>query len=359
MIDPDAYAALIADWCLEVQPGQQVLIMTTTLAQEPALSLHRVLLDRGAWPLLRLNPPELMVDFYRHAQASQLDSFAPLELIEMESVDASVRIEAPANTRALADIDPALPARAARARRPIQQARSRRRWCVSIWPTPALAQQAGMAQRDYEDFLHRALFLDRSDPVAAWAQLRDRHEALVDRLSTGSQIRIEAPGTDLRLDVSGRTWINSDGRRNMPSGEVFTGPHERSASGTIRFDVPSGTRGAEVTGAELTFDQGRVVDARADRGEAQLMAALAIDEGARYLGEIGIGTNVGIDRPTGSTLLDEKIAGTVHLALGRSYPETGGTNASALHWDLVCDLRFGGRLSLDGQPVISDGALVE
>jgi aminopeptidase len=146
-----------------------------------------------------------------------------------------------------------------------------------------------MAQRDYEDLLHRALFLDRSDPVAAWAQLRDRHEALVDRLSTGSQIRIEAPGTDLRLDVSGRTWINSDGRRNMPSGEVFTGPHERSASGTIRFDVPSGTRGAEVTGAELTFDQGRVVDARADRGEAQLMAALAIDEGARYLGEIGIG----------------------------------------------------------------------
>ena len=358
MIDPDAYAMLIADWCLEAQPGQQVLISTTTLAQEPALALHRVLLDRGAWPLLRLSPPELPVDFFRHARDRQLDSFAPLDLLEMESVDATVRIEAPANTRALTGIDPALPARVARARAPIQQARSKRRWCVSIWPTPALAQEAGMAQRDYDDFLERALFLDRPDPVAAWSELRDRQAALVKRLSPGREIRITAPGTDLRLDVAGRTWVNSDGRRNMPSGEVFTGPHERSATGTVRFAIPSGVRGAEVTGAELTFEEGRVVSARADRGEEQLAAALAIDEGARFLGELGIGTNAGIDRATGSVLLDEKIAGTVHLALGRSYPETGGTNVSALHWDLVCDLRSGGELALDGEPVIRDGSLV-
>lgn len=359
MIDPDAYAALLADWCLEARPGQQILIATTTLAQEPAISLHRVLLDRGAWPLLRLSPPELTADFYRHAQASHLDSFAPLELVEMESVDATVRIEAPANTRALTSIEPGLPARAARARTPIQRARSRRRWCVSIWPTPALAQDAGMAQRDYEDFLERALFLDRPDPAGAWAQLRDGQQALIERLSAGRRIRIEAPGTDLTLDVAGRTWVNSDGRRNMPSGEVFTGPHEHSASGTIRFEIPSGRRGAEVAGVELTFEQGQVVHAHADRGQEHLAAALATDEGARYLGELGIGTNVGIDRPTGSTLLDEKIAGTIHLALGRSYPETGGTNGSALHWDLVCDLRQTGQVTLDGQPVISDGALVE
>jgi aminopeptidase len=359
VIDPDAYAALLADWCLRSQPGEQVLIATTTLAQEPAVALHRVLLERGAWPLVRLSPPELTPDFYRHARDEQLDSFAPLELTEMESVDAVVRIEAPANTRALAGIDPALPARAARARAPIQRARAQRRWCVSIWPTPALAQEAGMADRDYEDFLERALFLDRPDPPAAWAELQGRQAGLVERFSQGREVHIKAAGTDLRLNVSGRTWINSDGRRNMPSGEVFTGPHEASATGTVRFTIPSGGRGAQVSGAELTFENGRVVEARADRGQEHLLAALATDEGARRLGELGIGTNPGIDRATGSTLLDEKIAGTVHLALGRSYPETGGTNVSALHWDLICDLRGGGELTLDGQPVISDGIVVE
>lgn len=359
MIDPEAYAALLSDWCLEAQPGQQILIATSTLAQEPAQALHRVLLERGAWPLLRLSPPELQLDFLRHAREEQLDSFAPVELTEMESVDAIVRIEAPANTRALAGVDPALPARVARARAPIQRARMARRWCVSIWPTPALAQEAAMSGRDYEEFLERALFLDRPDPPTAWAELQRRQAALVERLSQGREVRIRAPGTDLRLRVQGRTWINSDGRRNMPSGEVFTGPHEDSATGTIRFTVPSGGRGAVVSGAELTFEDGRVISARAARGEEHLLAALATDDGARYLGELGIGTNTGIDRATGSTLLDEKIAGTVHLAIGRSYPETGGTNVSSLHWDLICDLRDGGELLLDGQPVISDGSPVE
>ena len=359
MIDPEAYAMLLADWCLDARPGQQILISTTTLAEQAALALHRVLLDRGAWPLLRLSPPELLVDFYRHARDEQLDGFPPLELTEMQSVDATLRIEAPANTRALATVDPALPVRAARARQPLLEARRRRRWALSIWPTPALAQEAGMAQRDYENFLERALFLDRPDPVEAWAELHAHQARLTERLSGGREIRIQAPGTDLRLNVDGRAWINSDGRRNMPSGEVFTGPHEGSASGTIRFTLPAGGRGGEVSGIELTFAEGRVASARAERGQELLAAALATDEGASYLGELGIGTNAGIDRPTGSTLLDEKMAGTVHLALGRSYPETGGTNVSALHWDLVCDLRDGGELTLDGRPVISDGTLVE
>jgi len=179
----------------------------------------------------------------------------------------------------------------------------------------------------------------------------------VQRLTPASEIRIEAEGTDIRLAVKGRTWINSDGKHNMPSGEVFTGPHEGSANGTIRFTVPTGPRGVTVTGVELTFKAGEVVRARAERGEEYLQAALATDPGARYLGELGIGTNGGIDRATGHILLDEKMAGTVHLALGRSYPETGGTNDSALHWDLICDLRDGGRLSADGEPIVENGAL--
>ncbi|MBV8711235.1 MAG: aminopeptidase, partial [Solirubrobacterales bacterium] len=185
----------------------------------------------------------------------------------------------------------------------------------------------------------------------AWRELSERQQRILERLTSAREIRIEADGTDLRLRVDGRTWVNSDGRRNMPSGEVFTGPLEDSATGTIRFTIPSSPRGVLVEDVTLTFDNGKVTQATAARGQAYLDAALATDPGARFLGELGIGTNTGIDRATGSILLDEKMAGTVHLALGRSYPETGGRNASALHWDLICDLRDGGRLTADGEAI--------
>ncbi|HWF56162.1 MAG TPA: aminopeptidase [Solirubrobacteraceae bacterium] len=357
MIDPDAYARLLCDWCLEPQPGQQVIVVSTTLAEPALLALHRELLAREAFPLLRVSPPGLAADYYRYAGAPQLDGFAPLELAEVEGMDAWLRIDAPANTRALAGIDPDRISRAGRARRPIQETRLTKRWCGTIWPTPALAQQAGMGEAEYERFVAAALFLDTPQPAASWAALSARQARVVERLSGAREIRIRSEGTDLVLRVDDRIWINSDGRRNMPSGEVFTGPHERSATGTIRFDVPSSFRGSGVSGVELRFEEGRVISARADTGQALLDAALATDDGARFLGELGIGTNTGIDRATGSTLLDEKMAGTVHLALGRSYPETGGVNESALHWDLICDLRSGGELSADGEPIVRDGAL--
>jgi aminopeptidase len=355
--DPDAFAALLCDWCLEVSAGQQILINSTTLVQAPLRALHAAVLGRGAWPLVRSAIPGLGADFYRHAGPGQLDGYPSAELAELGAVDAVLSIDAPANTADLADIDPALIARVASARSPLRDARLARRWCGSIWPTPALAQQAGMSEARYADFVARALFLDHDDPVAAWRALSERQGRLVTALRDTREIRIEAEGTDLRLDAGGRTWINSDGRRNMPSGEVFTGPHERSANGTIRFTVPTGPRGVTVTGVQLTFTDGEVTGARAERGEEYLTAALATDAGARRLGELGIGTNAGIDRATGHILLDEKMAGTVHLALGRSYPETGGENVSALHWDLICDLRVGGRLTADGEVVLADGAL--
>ena len=355
MIDADAFAVLIADWCLGVQPRQQILIECGTLAQELAVALHRVVLEREAWPLLRLAPPGLEADFYRHARDAQLDGVAPIQLSELERADASVRIGAPADVNALATVDPHLISRRARGQAALRAARARRRWCVTIWPTPALARQAGMDGRAYEEFVERALFLDQPDPVAAWARLRERQAGLIERLAPAREIRIETAGTDLRLGVEGRTWVNSDGRRNMPSGEVFTGPLEHSANGTIHFDVPSSARGADVSDVELRFSDGEVVTARAAVGDEHLQAALATDRGARFLGELGIGTNTGIDRATGSTLLDEKIAGTVHLALGNCYAETGATNTSALHWDLICDLRKGGQLSVDGDVLVRDG----
>ena len=356
--DPERFAALICDWCLELERGARVLVDTTTLAADYASALHAAILDRDGWPFVWLTPPGLGADFYRHARERHFAHPSPPELALADGLDAFVRIAAPGDTRELAGIDPALIARAASARAPLRERMRGLRSCLTLVPTPALAAQAGMGAQEYAAFVTRALFLDRPDPVAAWAQLSRRQAALIAQLAPAREIHIEAEGTDLRLDVSGRTWINSDGRRNMPSGEVFTGAHERSAQGRVRFTVPTAPPGVTVSGVELEFRDGEVVSARADTGDDYLQAALATDAGARFLGELGIGSNAGIDRPTGHILLDEKIAGTVHLALGRSYPETGGTNTSALHWDLICDLRDGGRLSADGEPVIEAGRVL-
>jgi aminopeptidase len=353
--DPAAFADLLTGYCLEVEPGQQVLVRSTSLAAPLLLELQRAILERDAWPLLRVEVPGQGAGFYAHARDRHLDEVSRIAEHEARRTDVSLGVQAPADLRELADVDPDRIARVARARSAMREAMLRRRWCSTLWPTPALAQQAGMAVDDFAAFVERALFLDQPDPVRSWGGLRAFQERLIARLSDAAELRIEAEGTDLRLRVAKRTWVNSDGRRNMPSGEVFTGPHEASAEGRVRFTVRSSPAGVDVDGVELELRGGEVVAARARTGDAYLQRALATDDGARRLGEVGIGTNFGIDRPVGTILFDEKIGGTVHLALGRSYPETGGRNQSALHWDLICDLRHGGRLSADGETVLQDG----
>ncbi len=355
MIDAAAFARLLAGYCLEADHDQQIVVRSTTLAAPLLLELQRELLERQAWPLLRVELPGQTSAFYTHAREFHLDGYAPRAFEEAKKAHASLAIQAPENTRALAGLDPERLRRAAIGRETVRHAALQRRWCLTVWPTDALAQEASMALDEYAAFVRRALFLDQPDPVRSWGELRAFQQTLIDRLAGAREIRIEAEGTDLTLSVKGRTWVNSDGRRNMPSGEVFTGPHERSANGRIRFDVPSSPAGVHVAGVELAFRDGEVVEARAEHGDAYLQRALATDEGARYLGELGIGTNFGIDRPVGTILFDEKIGGTVHLALGRSYPETGGKNVSALHWDLICDLREGGRVTADGETIQEDG----
>jgi aminopeptidase len=353
--DPQAFARLLCGYCVEARPGDQVVVRSTTLAAPLLLALQRELLEREAWPLLRVELPGAAEGWWAAARDAQLDDFARADLLEAESTQATIGIQAPENTTALAGVDPARMARAARARTPVREASLRRRWCGTLWPTAAGAQRAGMGTGEFAAFVRRATFLDRDDPVAAWGELHALQARLIERLARATELRIEADGTDLALRVGGRTWVNSDGRRNMPSGEVFTGPLEDSAEGRIRFGVPSSPRGVEVAGIELELRAGRVVDARAERGLEYLLATLDTDPGARRLGEIGIGTNRGIDRPVGAILFDEKIGGTVHLAVGSSYPETGGTNQSAVHWDMICDLRGGGRLSADGETIQQDG----
>jgi aminopeptidase len=356
--DPDAFAALLCDYCLDVGEREQVLVRSTTLASPLLLALQGEILRRGAWPLLRVEVPGEASSFYANAREEQLDDFAPLALTEAKKADKVLSIQATADPRELASTDPQRIARAARARRPIREATLSKRWCTTLWPTPALATQAGMSEDGYAAFVQRALFLDQPDPARSWGELRAFQAELIERLAHADQLRLEADGTDLTLSVKGRTWVNSDGRRNMPSGEVFTGPLEASANGTVRFTVRSAPSGVDVEGVELTFRDGEVVEARAATGDDYLQAALKTDDGATRLGEIGVGTNFGIDRPTGTILFDEKIGGTVHLALGRSYPETGGKNVSALHWDLICDLRQGGTLTADGELVQANGRFV-
>jgi aminopeptidase len=353
--DPRRFAALLAGYCLDAQPGQQVLVRSTALAAPLLLALQRELLEREAWPVLRVALPGQAEGYWAAARDAHLDGFAPAELADTEGSDCLLTIQAPENTNELAGVDPARLARAARSRAGIRELGMQRRWCGTLWPTPAGAQQAGLATGDFAALVERALFLDRDDPVAAWGELGATQARLIERLASARELRIEAEGTDLTLSVAGRTWVNSDGKRNMPSGEVFTGPVEDSAEGVVRYTIPSSPRGVPVEGIELRFAEGRVVEARAERGEAYLRETLATDDGASRLGEIGIGTNFGIDRPVGAILLDEKIGGTVHLAVGRSYPETGGVNESAVHWDMICDLRDGGRLSADGEPVLEAG----
>jgi aminopeptidase len=354
-LDPRPFADLLTGYCLDVRPRQKVVVRTTALAAPLVLELQRAILEREAWPSFRIDLPGQAAGFYAHARDLHLDDFDDLEMAEAKALDAVLGIQAPYDAGELAAVDPARIARVARARRPLRERTLSRRWCSTLWPTEAGAAQAGMSLTEFAAFVRRAMFLDQPDPVRAWRGLGAMQERLAERLSAVRELRIEAEDTDLTLSVRGRRWVNSDGKRNMPSGEVFTGPVETSAEGRVRFSIRSSPAGVDVDGVELVFRGGEVVEARAERGEEYLRQALATDDGARRLGEIGIGTNAGIDRPVGAILFDEKIGGTVHLALGRSYPETGGKNVSALHWDLICDLRAGGRLSADGEPLVEDG----
>jgi aminopeptidase len=354
-LDPAAFAELLAGYCLDVQPGQQVLVRSTTLAAPLLLALQRAILERDAWCFLRVELPGEAAAFYEHARDVHLDNFPPLALEEAKRIQATVGIQAPDDTHALAAVDPALMTRAARGRGDVREQMLKKRWCGTLWPTPANAALAGMELGAFAQFVAGALFLDRPDPVGGWTELREFQAILIERLSKARTIRIEADGTDISLDVSKRIWVNSDGKRNMPSGEVFTGPHERSANGRIRFTIPSSPAGVDVRDVELEFRDGAVVSATASHGDEYLQRALTTDDGARYLGELGIGTNYGITQPIRSILFDEKLGGTIHLALGRSYPETKGTNISALHWDLICDLRPGGRILADGTVIQENG----
>jgi len=356
------FARTVVRYSLDARAGDLFVIRATTLAVPLVREVHREALEAGAFVEVRLSYDGQEETLHRHATEEQLDWVSPLDRHEMEAADARLVVQAPFNTRSAAGVDPGRLTRRQRALGELSRVFRRRsaegslRWCGTLYPTHALAQEADMGLGDYEEFVFRAMKLDREDPAEAWRTVSADQQRKADFLERVQTLRIVAEDTDLTLSVAGRRWINSDGRRNFPSGEVFTGPVEDSARGHIRFTYPAVYGGRRVEDVRLWFENGRVVRAEAARGQEYLLARLDEDAGARFLGEVAVGCNYDIQQFTGNVLFDEKIGGTCHLALGASYPETGGRNDSSLHWDMVCDLRRGGVIYADGVPIHRDGA---
>jgi aminopeptidase len=357
----DALARILVRYSAAVQEGDVCVIQGETAAEPLALAVYEEVVKAGAYPIVELLMEGQAPAFFKHANEAQLDWVSPTAHWVAENANARIRLMADQNTRALSGVDAERQTRRQTASKPLMETMMKRtaagefRWALTLFPTHAYAAEADMSLSDYEDFYYRACLCDRPDPVAAWKEQSVETHRLAEWINGKEEVRIEGPGTDLRLNVAGRTFIAADGRHNMPDGEFFTGPVEDSASGEVTFSYPAVYGGREVAGVKLRFEDGRIVDASAERNEDFLIKTLDTDEGARRLGELGIGTNYGIDRFTKEILLDEKIGGTVHLAVGMSYPETGGTNDSAVHWDMVCDLRRGGRITVDGETLQADG----
>jgi aminopeptidase len=348
-------AEVLVWYSVGVKKDQLVRINGPTLASPLIVEVYRQVVLAGGHPVVRATPDELSEIFLKIASDEQLAFLNPLAKHEIETIDCSIGIWADENTKALSRIDPKRIAKSSATRKPIFETFMRRaaegslKWTGTQFPCQASAQDAEMSLTDYEDFVFNAGLLGKPDPVAAWKQVSQRQQQLVDFLNGKSDYRVVAAnGTDVRLSVAGHKWINCDGHENFPDGEVFTGPVLDSVNGVICFSFPAVHDGREVEGVKLTFKNGKVVDASATKGEDFLISMLDMDSGSRMLGECAIGTNYNITRYTKNTLFDEKIGGTVHFALGAGYPETGNNNQSGLHWDMVVDLRKGGHIEIDG-----------
>ncbi len=355
---------LLVDYSTEVQPGDKVGISAPAPAADLVYAIYERVLEREAFPILAVTLPDTEEIFFRKANDEQVQFINPVQERITDECDALIRVRADTNTRALSHIDPARQVMHRKAMMPmmkrfrVRAAAGELKWSGTLFPTAAYAQDAEMSLREYENFVFGACFCDRDDPIAAWQQIHDEQARVIEWLHGRDKVEVRGPNADLTLSIAGRTFVNSDGHKNMPSGEVYTGPVEDSAEGWVRFTYPAITGGREVEGIELRFEKGKVVKATAKKNEAYLLQVLDTDAGSRFLGEFAIGTNEGIQQFTKQILFDEKIGGSFHLAVGSGYLETGSKNESAIHWDMICDMRDGGEIVVDGDLLYKDGAFV-
>jgi aminopeptidase len=363
MLDPRAVklAELLVNYSVAVRPGDWVLVRGSVIAEPFINEVTRQVLRAGGKPTVLISSDALEETVLRESSDEQLEWVSPVDTMLFEQVDALISVRAPENTRSLTGVDPARQRIQQNARRRLMQtymdrsAEGSLRWVGTQIPCQAFAQEADMSLSDYADFVYRACFTDQLDPVQCWTDIYNNQQRLVDWLRGKQQVIVRGPNADLRLSIAGRAFVNSDGRHNMPSGEIFTGPVEDSVNGWVRFTYPAIRGGREVEGVELEFKDGKVVRASAEKNEDYLISQLDSDEGARYLGEFAIGTNYGIDRFTKSILFDEKIGGTIHMAVGAGYPETGSQNKSSLHWDFICDMHNDSEILVDGELFYKNG----
>jgi len=366
MADPrvETVAKILVDYSVEVQPNQLVQIMGDTEGAPLILAVYQRILERGAHPFLRVGLEEAEELLYTYASDAQLDYIPPFMKEVIEQIDANIAIWTDANTKRLTNADPAKQSRQAVAMRPIRDrlleraAKKELRWSGTLHPTQAFAQDAEMSLREFEDFVYKACLVHEPDPINAWKKVSKEQQRVTDWLNKAKQIHVVGQDTDLKLEVTGRKWINCDGHENFPDGEIFTGPIEESVNGHIRYTYPACHFGREVEDVRLQFKDGKVIKATAGKNEQFLLKMLESDKGAKFVGEFAFGTNPGIQRFTKNTLFDEKIGGTIHIAVGTGYPESGSKNKSAIHWDMVCDLRKGGEVRVDGTLFLKDGKIL-
>jgi aminopeptidase len=366
MTDPrtEKLARLLVDYSVGVKTGDRVLL-TGALVTAPLMrEIYRQVIRAGGHPLTNWRDEQMTEIMYREGSDEQLKHVpAPIKQI-IETYDCQIGLMGANNTRTLSGVEPDRQRLASRAMAELNKIHMRRsaagelRWVGAMFPTQAYAQEADMSLAEYEDFVYGACLVDEADPVAAWRAVEARQDRLVSWLKGKREVRVEGPNAELSLSIRGRTFINACGQRNMPDGEIFTSPIEDSVDGWVRFSYPAITGGREVTGIELRFEDGCVVSASAEKNEDFLLAMLDTDPGARYLGEFAIGTNNGIKQFTKSILFDEKIGGTIHMAIGRGFPEAGSQNESSVHWDMISDMRDDGKIWVDDELFYDSGRFV-
>jgi len=354
-------AKLLVKYSIKAKKGQEIIVSCPPEGAPLALEVYRELLDCGAHPFMMPNLDGIQEMFFENASDQQLKYLSPFRKFLYEKVDGIIGIRAAVNTRSMSNVPPKKMAMNTAANAPIRDVLSRRtangefNWVGLIYPTNAQAQEASMSLGEYEDFVFSACLVDKRDPISEWKKVEKKQDQMIKRLSKVNKLHFLGLDTDLTMSIKGRGWNNCCGTRNMPDGEIFTSHVENSVNGTIRFTFPGLYMGKKVEDISLEFKKGKVVNVKAVEGVELLKSLIAIDEGAMRLGEVAIGTNKGIQKFTHSILFDEKIAGTIHMALGRGDPVIGSKNPSAIHWDMIKDMKKGGEILADGETVYKNG----
>lgn len=346
------FAKILVDYSINVKKGENIMIDTASLAEDLVLELYKKIIQKGAYPITNIGLPGMNKIYFENASEEQLKHFPELMWHKVKHSQGEIGIHAPHDTRELKNINPRKIAMRSKVTKKItyyivNEKRKIRRCTTSI-PTKALAKEAGMSLKEYTNFFFGAVNQD-------WTKESKRLKKIHSLFKNANIIHIKAPGTNIQMSVKNRPLIIDDGKENMPGGEMFYAPIKESVDGYIKFTYPAIEEGNEVRGIKLKFKDGKVAKASATKNEKFLKTMINLDKGSKYVGELGIGCNTKIDRFTKDLLFDEKIGGTIHLALGMSYKECKGDNKSALHWDIVCDLRKNGRIIVDGKTIQKNG----